>query len=143
MSGVVGDGNQTRDVLELGRLGKVPVLKVSKRAAVRENNCWFLTAQLWIHVDARLQLYGHDHMGSGTFVSKLDASIVQNLGEADRHSVCLWSVLWTEDWLGRSTDSFSHGLEPCQCLRLWVNWLLCKRNYYNVWYISYTYADMY
>lgn len=39
MSGVVGDGNQTRDVLELGRLGKVPVLKVSKRAAVRENNC--------------------------------------------------------------------------------------------------------
>ena len=39
LSGVVGDGHQTRDVLELARLGKVPVLKVSKSAAVRENNC--------------------------------------------------------------------------------------------------------
>ena len=32
MSGVTGDGHQTRDVLELARLGKAPVLKVSESA---------------------------------------------------------------------------------------------------------------
>lgn len=42
MSSAVGDGHSTRDVLELARLGKVPVLKVSERAAVREIRQWLI-----------------------------------------------------------------------------------------------------